>query len=80
MKFGYNSSFRGEVVSNCGRTTEPAYTTNSPEAFGSGELKIPILVTDTLVELSEIPESEQAQISVWSLLGAIVITCPIGKK
>ena len=53
MKFGCNrpSSFRGEVVSNCGRTTydvrrttdgrtaEPAYTISSPGAFSSGELK-----------------------------------------
>ena len=50
MKFGYNwpSSFRGEVVWNCWRTTtddgrrrttEPAYTISSPGAFGSGELK-----------------------------------------
>ena len=53
MKFGCNwpSSFRGEVVCNCGRmtddgrrttdgrTTEPAYTISSPGAFGSGELK-----------------------------------------
>ena len=52
MKFGCNrpSSFRGEVVWNCGRTTdrrttdgrrttEPAYTISSPGAFGSGELK-----------------------------------------
>ena len=46
MKFGCNqpSSFRGEVVCNCGltdgRTTEPAYTISSPGAFGSGELKM----------------------------------------
>ena len=38
------SSFRGEVVWNCGRTTdgrttEPAYTISSPGAFGSGELQ-----------------------------------------
>ena len=41
MKFGCNrpSSFREEVVWNCGRTTEPAYTISSPGAFGSGELK-----------------------------------------
>ena len=45
MKFGCNrpSSFRGEVVGNCGRTTDngacPAYTISSPRAFGSGELK-----------------------------------------
>ena len=46
MKYGCNrpSSFRGEVVGNCGRTddgrqtTEPAYTISSPGAFGSGEL------------------------------------------
>ena len=56
MKFGCNrpSSFRGEVVCNCGRTTdrrrttEPAYTISSPGAFGSGELKIP---QDTLSHL-----------------------------
>ena len=54
MKFGCDrpSSFRGEVVWNCGRTddgrttddgrrtTEPAYTISSPGAFGSGELKM----------------------------------------
>ena len=47
MKFGCNlpSSFRGEVILNCGRTddgrtTEPAYTISSPGVFGSGELKI----------------------------------------
>ena len=52
MKFGCNppSSFRGEVVSNCGQTDgqrmtdgrqtkEPDYTISSPGAFGSGELK-----------------------------------------
>ena len=46
MKFCYNrlSSFREEVVLNCGRTddgrtTEPAYTISSPGSFGSGELK-----------------------------------------
>ena len=51
MKVGCNrpSSFRGEVVRNCGRTTydgrtdgrttEPAYIISSPGAFGSGELK-----------------------------------------
>ena len=57
MKFGCNrpSSFRGEVVRNCGRTTydgrtdgrqtmEPAYTISSPGAFGSGKLKICITV------------------------------------
>ena len=52
MKFGCNRScsFRGEVIWNCGRTTdgrttddgrrttEPAYTISSPGAFGSGEL------------------------------------------
>ena len=50
MKFGYNwpSSFRGEVVLNCGRTTttddgrrttEPSHPIRSPRALGSGELK-----------------------------------------
>ena len=41
MKFGCNrpSSFR-EVISNCGRTSEPAYTISSPGAFGSAELTI----------------------------------------
>ena len=45
MKFGckLHSSFRGEVIRNCGptdgRKTEPAYTISSPAAFGSGELK-----------------------------------------
>ena len=50
MKFGCNrpSSFRVEVVCNCGRTTdgrttEPAYTISSPGAFGSGELKNTVL-------------------------------------
>ena len=55
MKFGCNrpSSFRGEVVWNCGRTTdrrtdgrttdgrrttEPSHPISSPGAFGSGEL------------------------------------------
>ena len=29
-----------EVILNCGRTTEPAYNISSPDAFGSGELKM----------------------------------------
>ena len=54
MKFGYSwtSSFRGEVVWNCGRTTttddrrrttEPSHPISSPGDFGSGELKMPDL-------------------------------------
>ena len=47
MKFSCNwpSSFREEVVLNCGRTddgrtTEASHPISSPGAFGSGELKI----------------------------------------